>query len=40
MASRSAGRLGRAIVRSLDRWIGGGALSQAEVEAKGARDRL
>lgn len=40
MASRSAARLGRAIVRTLDRWIGGGALSQAEVEAKGARDRL
>ncbi|MDX5392555.1 MAG: response regulator [Caulobacteraceae bacterium] len=27
-------------MRTLDRWIGGGALSQAEVEAKGARDRL
>lgn len=40
MSGTGSGAVGRAVVRALDRWIGGGALRQAESEAKHARDRL
>lgn len=40
MSGIGLGAAGRAVVRALDRWIGGGALLQAEMAAKHARDRL
>lgn len=40
MAAISAVGMGRAAVRLLDRWIGGGALSEAESEARRAHQRL
>lgn len=40
MSGVGIGAVGRAIVRALDRLIGGRALLQAQAEAKAARDRL
>ena len=40
MSGVDFGALGRAVVRTLDRWIGGGALIRGEAEGKAAQARL